>query len=152
MAVTIAAVPLKISANTIFRVNTQLKHTVPSKFFKFVVIPVSFDLIGLCQVISGVILVQSVIQIRKFFKDRNDESYIDTASLCRHATCFGLYLLFVVIYYTTFTIYTLNPTAANFARFTWVTMFYMTGNLISEFLLCQIFWSLGTKIEKDEEA
>lgn len=115
--------------------------------FTKILIPFCFDLIGLCQILSGIVLLKSVISIRNFFKARNDLEYIDIATLVRHAVCFGSYLLFCSLYYLTYTYYILDGSHFSFVVFTWSTNLYLVGNFVSEALLCQIYWSLATKVD-----
>jgi hypothetical protein len=68
--------PLKMIASATFRTKNMVQHVKPGKFLK-IFVPVSFDLIGGCQILLGAILIYSVFQIRRFFKERNDEGYID---------------------------------------------------------------------------
>lgn len=44
------------------------------------------------------ILLKSVLSIRRYFTERNAIDFINTPMLVRHATAFGLYMLTVVLY------------------------------------------------------
>ena len=68
---------------------------------------VTIELMGLVQVVTGIILVWGVYKIHAFFKTRNDEDCLDTANLVYHAGSFVLYLLATILYYVAYTIYTM---------------------------------------------
>lgn len=68
-----------------------------------------FDTPGLCEMIAGFMLLLSVVRIRSFLRQNHDEEHMDTGALCRHATSFGLYLVAVTVYYSTYTVYTFHP-------------------------------------------
>ena len=68
--------------------------------------------------------------------------YIDSAALCRHASCFGIYLVVTVIYYGSYNVYTINPEQGVFVYFTWLSFVFWVFFLISNILLCYIFWDL----------
>lgn len=116
--------------------------------------PITLDLLGFCEIVSGVILISSILDIRRFFKERNDEAYIDLPSLLRHALCFGLYLLGSVGYYVSYTIWVLRINSGWVSTlqniFFICTIFKYSSGLISELLLMHIFWSLGTKVVVEE--
>lgn len=59
---------------------------------------------GICAIISGVMLVAGVIKIRKFFKEKEAEDSINLPMLIRHAVAFGLYLVSSCIWLTALTI------------------------------------------------
>ena len=99
------------------------------------------------QILLGVILINSVLKIRRFFKERNDEGYIDTAALSRHAACFGSYTLLYTFYNLSFIVYANFPNLITWTIFMFSNIIYLYGNLFSEILLCQIFWSLGSKVQ-----
>jgi hypothetical protein len=101
--------PCRSVASAVFRTINMIKHKKPGRFLK-IMIPISFDLPGFCSIVSGIILVCSVMKIRRFFKKRNDEEYIDLRALCRHASCFVFYLVGAIIFYTAYNIYTFSPT------------------------------------------
>lgn len=46
----------------------------------------------LVAIIAGVILLQCIMRIRNYFRDRNAVDFINTGMLLRHASAFGLYL------------------------------------------------------------
>lgn len=55
---------------------------------------------GVLEIISGVLLIQSVGKIRAFFKERDAEDLIDTKVLLLHASAFGIYLVSVLVFYS----------------------------------------------------
>lgn len=92
--------PCKALANAFVRISKQIPgHKAESDFMDKVGNPILFNIVGVCQIVYGVILIRSVVRIRRFFKQRKDENYIYTAALCRHATCFVVYLVCCVTYY-----------------------------------------------------
>lgn len=54
-------------------------------------------MVALLQVVSGFVLVRSLLKIRSFFKDKDAADSIDIRALLRHAAAFGLYLGATVI-------------------------------------------------------
>lgn len=60
---------------------------------------VAIDLVLLVQLISGVILVRSVVRIRDFFKSKDEVDQLDTKGLFYHAISFTLYLFVVSAYF-----------------------------------------------------
>lgn len=98
------------------------------------------------QVYSGVLLIKSVMRIRQFFVKRNASNYIDTGMLLRHAITFGLYITTTVVYFGCFCVYTWDSSNEKLKHVMWpLGVFYNTGGTISQLLLVQIFWSLGSK-------
>lgn len=142
--------PAKWFAVSYFRTKVLLNGGTLSSFMQ-VMVPVSFDLAGLCEVVSGVMLIQTVLKIRRYFKERNAEGFINTAALIRHAICFGLYLLTIVAYFGTYTLFTFKNTAFTYNFFVIAYLFWATGSTVSQLLLFQILWSLGTKSEVQED-
>lgn len=53
---------------------------------------------GVCQTISGVVLIKSVFDIYNFFKQRGDESHLNFLRLLRHALAYGLFLASNALY------------------------------------------------------
>lgn len=115
-----------------------------------VAIDISSDGVGMMQIISGVMLVRSVQTIRTYFKERNDEDYINTSMLMRHAFAFGLFLIGTILKYAAFTVYSIYPNSG----FAWnaysvALIFCQLTSFVSQYLLCVIFWGLGEKNEDD---
>jgi hypothetical protein len=71
----------------------------------------SYAFVGMLLVVSGIILIKSVIKIRSFFKAQNASEYIDVPMLIRHSVSFGLYLVTIVCFFTVFSIYSFFPNA-----------------------------------------
>lgn len=96
---------------------------------------------------------KSILEIRRFFKKREEEEYIDIPSLLRHAFCFGLFLLGAVGFYTSYTIYLLGSHAALQETllhiYEYCTIFKYSAGFLSQLLLMSIFWSLGRSVEDD---
>jgi hypothetical protein len=57
------------------------------------------EMVGVLQVYSGIMLVSSVIKIKRFFAERNATNFINTSMLLRHAIAFGLYMATTVAYF-----------------------------------------------------
>jgi hypothetical protein len=53
-------------------------------------------ILGVLLIVSGVILVTTVIAIRRFYKKRDAADAVDTGALVRHAIAFGLFLVAAV--------------------------------------------------------
>jgi hypothetical protein len=83
------------------------------------------------EIYSGVVLVNSVLRIRRFFVERNAESYINTAMLIRHATCFILYIVTVTSFYLCFGYYTIYPTKENYVYAAASGIFFNLGGCVS---------------------
>lgn len=112
---------------------------------------VATELMGLVQIVTGIILVRSVFKIRSFFKARNDEDCIDTTSLVQHAVSFVLYTATLILYYTAWMLHTiLQENAIMFKTFLVSVFVKRIGSLISLLLLCVIFWRLGCKDDEED--
>jgi hypothetical protein len=91
----------------------------------------------------------NVLAIRRFFKDNNAILFINVGMLMRHAVSFGLYLLTTVAFYVAFTAYALFPESDEvFGVLNLTAIFYYSGQLLSEALLCSIIWALGKESEE----
>lgn len=89
--------PLKGFA-TFWQRNIEWHKLDQPNSFQATTIVLMFDVDGFCEIVSGIILLSSVIKIRRFFRER-DSSQMDTSALCRHASCYVLYLFAVVAYF-----------------------------------------------------
>jgi hypothetical protein len=89
----------------------------------------SWDGVGLFQLVSGYQLIVSVLAIRNFFKARNDEKYINTKMLMRHASAFGLFMVTDLVRYIAFSFYALHPE---------------DPTVLNVYLIAKIFWILGS--------
>jgi hypothetical protein len=67
------------------------------------VITLFYSAANLCNLVNGIILIQSVREIRKFFAENGDDN-MDVAALRRHSSCFVLYLVATLIYLIAFAI------------------------------------------------
>lgn len=61
-------------------------------------------------VVSGVVLIRSILKIRNFYRDSGTESQLNTRALLFHAVAFGLYMIGVVLYAIAWDISTRFPT------------------------------------------
>jgi hypothetical protein len=116
-----------------------------------------FDLIGLCQIVSGVILLKSVVKIRRFFREHNGDDSLDTAAMCRHASCFTLYLLSATAYYLMYSISTID--SAYLDAYFWTSIVYLFVTCISNLLLAYIYYDINkdqlqarAEVKAEEEA
>jgi len=110
---------------------------------------VFMEMMAVIQIITGVILVKSVLRIRAFFKSRNDEDCIETRSLMQHAVSFILYLLTIIFYFSAWTLFTIWNQSVQIRNFMVVSiLIWKLGQLISSLLLCVILWRLGAKEEE----
>lgn len=107
-----------------------------------------WDLVGFCQITSGIILVIGVLNINRFFTERNAKDFINTAMLLRHASAFGLYLFSVFLYYGGHTLHSIdssNNTLWNIFLMGGICGYI--GGLVAQLFLCAIFWDLGKKVK-----
>mgnify|MGYP003353146145 CR=1 FL=1 len=103
----------------------------------------------LCAITSGVILVNGVLSIRRFFKEKNATDFINTAMLLRHGLAFGLYLVCTSASAIMLLFVNLNPlNPVYFTNFLYVFIADLIGQCLSELFLCEIFWHLGTDTNK----
>lgn len=129
--------------------STSLQHDglMPSLAVRQFV-AISWDGVGLFQCISGFQLITSVVQIRNFFRERNDEEYINTGMLLRHSGAFALFMLTDLLRFITFTFFVLHPFDPTTLKvYLLAKVFWIFGSAISQILLSQIFWVLGQKLQ-----
>lgn len=53
---------------------------------------------GILQCVLGYILVRSVVDIRRYFIDKNAADFINTRMLIKHAVAFGIFLLAIIFF------------------------------------------------------
>lgn len=94
---------------------------------------------------TGLILLRSVFSIRRYFAERKAFDFINTPMLVRHAVAFGLYMLTVVLYNASMVYWGWTQTAQTYYIATICGTLFNIGSTISQVLLCQIMWTLGTK-------
>lgn len=106
------------------------------------------------QIISGIILIWSVISIRNFLKSSGQSvQQIDIKTLLLHSSAFALYIISVVVllvFYLLDVIYESGPRvygAYNAAHF-----FIDFILFFSQVLLCMIFLKMGDKHDADATA
>ena len=80
-------------------------------------------LCGISEISSGIILVNSVFEIRKFFIKEDAKEYINLSELMRHALAFGLYMFSAIISYSSHTLSTINPDNETFLAIWMLGMF-----------------------------
>jgi hypothetical protein len=106
------------------------------------------QLVGGLQIYSGIILIRSVLSIRRFFIERGAADFINSSMLLRHASCFIIYIVTTTSFFVAFGIYTFKPTTQIYEIAAAVGIFFQLGSCVSQILLCNIFWNLGKKIER----
>jgi hypothetical protein len=78
---------------------------------------------------------------------------MDTAALCRHATCYSIYLVATLTYFTSYTAWAIAGGDDNriflFAQA--ASIFYWSGSMVSEILLCYIFWDVLSEQVGDDQ-
>jgi hypothetical protein len=135
---------LKGVAIVIYRERTLVKKE-PATTGMQVFTAISWDGVGLFQIISGVQLIQSIQLIRRFFKDKKEGQYIDTDSLWRHSLAFGLYLFCCVANYSVYTVTIFAPDSQQlWDVYLGCKILFSVGQFVSEGFLCVIFWQLGS--------
>ena len=98
----------------------------------------------LMQVISGTVLISSVVKIRRFYFEKNIEQQLNTGKLLLHASAFGLYLISIVIYYASWDLFLLTLTDKKLEAVTVFLFFvFYVVAAIAQVLLCAIFWELA---------
>ena len=76
---------------------------------------------------------------------------MDTAALCRHATCYSIYLVATLTYFTSYTWWAFSERQAIFAFAQVASIFYWSGSMVSEILLCYIFWDVLSEQVGDDQ-
>lgn len=97
------------------------------------------DLPNVCNLITGIILIQSVRNIRKFYAKHGEES-MDFAAMFRHASCFVLFLVANIVLMLIYNISVFAP-QFNFL-FQWSTIFYYSIEFTSNMMLAYIFYDV----------
>lgn len=100
----------------------------------------------LLQVISGVILVKSIIKIRAFYVRTNNTQSLNIKVLQIHATSYILYLIACFYNLLMLFIYSLNDTDRMYSLYQVSLVFGIFAIFVSDILLCAIFWDLGRPI------
>jgi len=89
------------------------------------------QLVGGLQIYSGVILVRSVLSIRRFFIERNATDFINTSMLLRHSACFIIYIVTTTSFFIAFGIYTFKPVIQIYKVAACVGIFFQLGSCVS---------------------
>ena len=106
---------------------------------------------GVLEIISGLYLTNSIIKIRKYFKETDSEDEMDSKVLLIHAGAFWIYLVVVIIYTGAQTVYNIYP-HKNITQqiYDISVLIYIWGSFFSLILLAVIFWEFGKKEEEPE--
>lgn len=105
----------------------------------------SQSLMWVCQIISGVLLMQAIYRIRSYLREHGEDA-MSTARLTLHACAFGFYLISVVGI-SVFRLLNDIVKERYFKALIWSAIIYIFLSFVSQVLLCCIFWDLGTKQE-----
>jgi hypothetical protein len=104
LAVNIGSGPCKGLSDYMYRSIVWINGTMQPTTMQSVYFAVLYDIPGVCEFISGSILIGSVFIIQKFFRDRNEAALINTAALARHSSCFMIYLAATLFYFGAYTV------------------------------------------------
>jgi len=139
-----------LEAPILIAYNNQLfiKNETPSIFITYCAYIVP-DLVGVFQIVSGILLINGVYLIHSFFKEIDAEVRINTKYLLLHGSAFGLYLLSDVILYTSYNVYIFNTEREN--QYMVASIFWVCASFFSQICLCAILWDLGSVIEVERE-
>jgi hypothetical protein len=108
-------------------------------------------LVGVLQVYSGAILMNSVLGIRRFFVMRNATDSINTGMLIRHILAFGIYMATTIVFYVSYAVYSFTADSdVMFRIISIVGSVFIYGMLVSQLLLANILWTLGTDDQLNE--
>jgi uncharacterized membrane protein YciS (DUF1049 family) len=80
--------------------------------------------------------------------ERDAVDFINTKMLIRHALAFGLYMLTILMYNASLCYWGWKQTPESYYIATILGTLFNIGSTISQLLLCQIMWSLGTAVIK----
>jgi hypothetical protein len=89
------------------------------------------NLVGLLQIISGVILTGAVYAVRKYLVENDAQEMINTAYMALHACAFVFYLFAEVAYFATLTIRIERPESNLVLLAQYGTLFYVVLNFLS---------------------
>lgn len=109
---------------------------------------VTFAIVGVLQIVSGVYLCVGVLKIRKYLVD-SEVKNINFKMLYIHAGSFILYLLCSTFYFTFSTMKVLYPTELNKHLHKMALLFFAIGNFISLSLLFLICLDLAKTQEAE---
>lgn len=87
---------LEFVAFLVFYLKYNVNDKDPDSWFAALVITTIF-MVGMCQFVSGFILVRSVMKIRAAFKEQ--DYGINTCTFFVHACAFGVYLAWLLLFY-----------------------------------------------------
>jgi hypothetical protein len=98
-------IPLTSDISYLYIFGREYFKGVKPKPFAKVLYFIDFDFVGALQIVSGVYLIAGVLRIKRYMNGTTGgENEINTKMLLLHSSAFGLYLLGVVAYYSTYTI------------------------------------------------
>lgn len=98
-------IPLTSDLSYLYIFGREYFKDVKPKPFAKVLYFIDADFVGALQIVSGVYLIVGVLRIKRYMNGTTGgENEINTKMLLLHSSAFGLYLLGVVAYYSTYTI------------------------------------------------
>jgi hypothetical protein len=105
-----------------------------------------------CAIISGAILITSLVKIRNFFKENELDDFLNTPMMLRHSFAYGLYLLSTTGACISTMLVDLNGYQSwklvKIDSIVSISDFFL--QFVSQILLCQIVWALGADTKKAE--
>lgn len=106
----------------------------------------------LMQVLSGVGLIWAIIKIRNYFKEKNATDLLDTKMFTFHGMAFGLYLVGTSTTTVFLIIANLDlDSSKKFDNFQYAFFAELLADLVSESLICYIFWQWGINDTPDNQ-
>lgn len=78
-------------------------------------------------------MIVSVVKIRNFFHEHNAKDYINTGMLLRHSGAFALFMVTVLVRFSTFTVFVLHP---------------FDPTTLNVYLVAKAFWIIGSALSQ----
>lgn len=140
--------PLIQAPSSFFFRKSQLIDRKPPTKLNALILDIGWDLCGVSEISSGIILVQNVWNIKQFFIDQDAEDYINLSELLKHAAAFSLYMFSSMIKYVTHSLTSYVPGSHFlFGLFLLGALVAAIGSFVAQCYLIVIFRSLSKKIE-----
>lgn len=98
----------------------------------------------LAQMVSGVQLIRTVINIRRYLSTGSQSSSLSWRTLVLHAFAFGLFLVSVILLAVASGYYWAFPASERaFHDYMIANIMWISSSFLSQCLLCGIFWNLS---------
>ena len=113
-----------------------------------------------CQVITGVYMIDGIIKIRRFYREKEITSKLNLRALLLGGGAFGIYLISHIVSFgtTVFWFVSVYHKDGDNGKYKYVYfvmyLIWVASSALSQILLDIIFWQLGEKAEEladDEE-